>query len=133
MGLLVVKIGGYRTMKRFISIALISIMILSALAFTACGGGGSDADLSDSKYVGTWKAQSINVGDESGEVEDKYLMIINADGTGTMTGDDGLNEFTWTPIDGGFKTKGDMKVTFKDDGDNIKARIFIVDLVFVKQ
>ena len=120
-------------MKRYISIALISIMILSALAFTACGGGGSDADLSDSKYVGTWKAQSINVGDESGEVEDKYLLIINADGTGTMTGDDGLNEFTWTPIDGGFKTKGDMKVTFKDDGDNIKARILIADLVFVKQ
>ena len=133
MGLLVVKIGGYRTMKRFISIALISIMILSALAFTACGGGGSDADLSDSKYVGTWKAQSINVGDDSSEIEDKYLLIINADGTGTMTGDDGLNEFTWTPIDGGFKTKGDMKVTFKDDGDNIKARILIADLIFVKQ
>ena len=120
-------------MKRYISIALISIMILSALAFTACGGGGSDADLSDSKYVGTWKAQSINVGDDSSEIEDKYLLIINADGTGTMTGDDGLNEFTWTPIDGGFKTKGDMKVTFKDDGDNIKARILIADLVFVKQ
>ena len=133
MGLLVVKIGGYRTMKRFISIALISIMILSALAFTACGGGGSDADLSDSKYVGTWKAQSVNVGDDSEELEDKYLLIINADGTGTMTGDDGLNEFTWTPIDGGFKTKGDMKVTFKDDGDNIKARILIADLIFVKQ
>ena len=134
MGLLVVKIGGYHKMKRYISIALISIMILSALAFTACGGGGSsDADLSDSKYVGTWEAQSINVGDESGEVEDQYLLTINADGTGTMTGDDGLNEFTWTPIDGGFKTKGDMKVTFKDDGDNIKARILIADLVFVKQ
>ena len=133
MELLVVKIGGYHKMKRYISIALISIMILSALAFTACGGGGSDADLSDSKYVGTWKAQSINVGDDSGEIEDKYLLIINADGTGTMTGDDGLNEFTWTPIDGGFKTKGDMKVTFKDDGDNIKARILIADLVFVKQ
>ena len=75
MGLLAVKIGGYRTMKRFISIALISIMILSALAFTACGGGGSsDADLSDSKYVGTWKAQSVNVGDGSGEIEDKAWL-----------------------------------------------------------
>ena len=49
MGLLVVKIGGYRTMKRFISIALISIMIMSVLGFTACGGGGSDADLYESK------------------------------------------------------------------------------------
>ena len=111
-------------------------MILSAFAFTACGGGGdrdSDADLSDSKYVGTWKAQSMNVGDESREVGDRYLLIINEDGTGTMTGDNGLNEFTWTLIDGGFKTKGDMKVTFKDDGDNIKARILIADLIFVKQ
>ena len=135
MGLLIVKIGGYHKMKRYISTALISIMILSAFAFTACGGGGggSDADLSDSKYVGTWKAQSINVGDDSGEIEDRYLLIINADGTGTMTGDDGLNEFTWTPIDGGFKTKGDMKMTFKDDGDNIKTSILIAELIFVKQ
>ena len=113
---------------------VIMLAFVTVMSFTACGGGGSsDADLSDSKYVGTWKAQSINVGDESGEIEDRYLLIINADGTGTMTGDDGLNEFTWTPIDGGFKTKGDMKMTFKDDGDNIKTSILIAELIFVKQ
>ena len=35
-------------MKRTLSIVLAAIMILSALALTACGGGGSE-DLSDSK------------------------------------------------------------------------------------
>lgn len=75
-------------MKKFISILIIAVMVVSVLALTACGGGSSE-DLSDSKYV--------------------------------------------APTDDGFKTKGDMKLTFKDDGDKIKASIIGVDLVFERQ
>lgn len=32
-----------------------------------------------------------------------------------------------------YEPKGDMKLTFKDDGDKIKANIIGVDLVFEKQ
>ena len=104
------------------------------MALAACGGGGSSEDLSDSKYVGTWKAMTVSVGDESGDVDTEALLIINGDGTGTLTSDGEESSFTWKPVDGGFKTKGDVKMTFKEDGDNtIKATILGASLVFERQ
>ena len=41
-------------MKKLISLTIAALMVLSALALTSCGGGSTE-DLSDSKYVGTWK------------------------------------------------------------------------------
>ena len=119
-------------MKKYISILIVSVMVLSALALTACGGGSED--LSDSKYVGTWKASSMELMDESEALESDMILTINGDGTGTLSseGEEDSN-FTWSPTSDGFKTKGDMKLKFKDDGDNIKATIIGVDLVFEKQ
>lgn len=121
-------------MKKIISIALAAIMILSALALTACGGGGSDADLSESKYVGTWKVADISLADESEEIDKDWIMTLNGDGTGTLDSGEGeVTDFTWELTSDGFKTKGDMKLTFKDDGDRIVAKILGADLAFVKQ
>lgn len=124
-------------MKRIVSIAVISVMILSALAFTACGGGSS-ADLSDSKYVGTWKATTMALEDETGDVESEFVMILNGDGTGQFIGtdDDGeeeVSDLTWELTDNGFRTKGDSKMKFTDDGDNIKTKVLGVELIFEKQ
>lgn len=124
-------------MKRIVSIAVISVMILSALAFTACGGGSS-ADLSDSKYVGTWKATTMALEDETGDVESEFVMILNGDGTGQFIGtdDDGeeeVSDLTWELTDSGFRTKGDSKMKFTDDGDNIKTKVLGVELIFEKQ
>ena len=44
-----------------------------------------------------------------------------------------VSHFTWEEIDGGFKTSGDVKMTFKDEGEGIKANIIGVDLYFEKQ
>lgn len=121
-------------MKKLISIMIISVMVLSVLALTACGGGGSSEDLSDSKYVGTWKAAAVAIGDDSEEMTGEYFLVVNGDGTGTLTGDEGEeSSFTWQLIDGGFKTKGDVKMTLKDDGDNIKTSLFGIDLIFERQ
>lgn len=119
-------------MKKLISIALAAIMVMSVFALTACGGGDSK-DYSDSKYVGVWAPSSVSVAGESGEMEDDSLMVVNADGTGTLTSGDEVSNFTWEPTDSGFKTKGDVKATFKDDGDNIKADMFGIELIFVRQ
>ena len=120
-------------MKKHISIMIISIMVLSALALTACGGGSSE-DLSDSKYVGTWKATAMEVLDESEAPDGDWILTINGDGTGTLAAEgEEYSNCTLHPTDDGFKTKGDMKLTFKDDGDKIKANIIGVDLVFEKQ
>ena len=127
-------------MKRLTFIALVSVMILSAFVLVSCGGGGGgseasgDADYSDSKYVGTWKAVSMSIGDESEAPDGDWILTVNADGTGTLDdGEEAPSPFTWTPVEGGFKTKGDVKVTFKDKGDQIVANVIGVDLTFEKQ
>ena len=124
-------------MKKIISLSLVTLLVLSAFILTACGSsGGSDSktDLSDSKYVGTWKVTSVSMGEESEDLDDEWILTINADGTGTLTsGDEDPANFTWTPTDDGFKTQGDVKTPFKDDGDNIKTSILGAELVFEKQ
>ena len=120
-------------MKKYISILIVAVMAFTALALTACGGGGSE-DLSDSKYVGTWKAAAMEFLDDSEAPDGDWILVINGDGTGTLSAEgEEDTSFTWSPTDDGFKTKGDMKLTFKDDGDNIKATIIGVDLIFEKQ
>ena len=119
-------------MKKFLSIAIVALMILSSLALASCGGSSS-ADLSESKYVGTWKALGMSLGDDSEALDEELTLTLNGDGTGQLASAEEVSEFTWSEIDGGFKTKGDVKLTFKDDGDNIKATILGVDLNFEKQ
>ena len=46
-------------MKKKIAV-LISFMMVLTFALAACGGG--NADLSDSKYLGEWKADSLSLG-----------------------------------------------------------------------
>ena len=122
-------------MKKLLSLIIAALMVLSALALTSCGGGSTE-DLSDSKYVGTWKATSLEVMDESGEIEGDIILTLNGDGTGTLTGADNgeeeTSELTWELTDDGFKTKGGAKMTFTDDGDNIKTNFFGVEMFFVR-
>ena len=120
-------------MKKYLSLSLVALLLMSALVLTACGGGGSKADYSDSKYVGTWKAAGLAFGDESEELDDEYIMTLNADGTGTLAGGEDSSDFNWEPSDGGFKTSGSLKVDFVDDGDKIKTDIFGMELVFERQ
>ena len=125
-------------MKKITAIVLSTIMVLSALSLASCGGGGSDADLSDSRYVGTWTTKGIEIGEDSEELEGEWLLVLNEDGTGTLSGslegeEEDPSEFTWKLVDGGFKCSGDVKATFKDVGDNIKTKIIGVELVFEKQ
>lgn len=124
-------------MKKKIAI-LISLAMVLTFALAACGGGGGE-DLSDSKYVGSWVAKSLSIGDESGDIGDEgvFTLTLNGDGTGTFVsveadGTEEVSNITWSLTSDGFKTSGDMKMTFKDDGDGIKATIFGVDLHFVR-
>ena len=120
-------------MKKRMVIILSVLLVLSALALSACGESGSSADLSDSKYVGTWKASGVTLGGESENFEDEIVMTLKEDGTGTLSSGSDTSTFNWKIVDNGFKTSGDVKMTFKDDGENIKTSIFGVDLSFVRQ
>ena len=122
-------------MKKYLVIALAAIM---TFAFAACGGGGSE-DLSDSKYVGTWVADSMSFAGESGGIDGGvFKLTLNGDGTGNFTsieadGTEEVSNITWSLTDGGFKTKGDTKMKFTDDGDGIKSKIMGVDLHFSRE
>jgi hypothetical protein len=130
-------------MKEKLAIIISFVMVMS-FAFAACGGGGSsssDTDLSDSKYVGVWKADSMTAGDESEGLDDggEWTLTLNGDGTGTFysldksDGTEETTEITWELTDDGFKTKGDTKLTFTDDGDGIKTKLVGIEIHFVKQ
>ena len=43
------------------------------------------------------------------------------------------DSFTWELTKDGFKTKGDDKLTFKDDGDKITTKLMGVNIGFEKQ
>ena len=121
-------------MKKKLAILLSMAMVLT-FALAACGGGGGD--VADSKYVGTWKATSASLADASEDVDSEIVLTLNSDGTGTISGvdDEGVEDvsnITWSLIDGGFKTKGDAKMKFQDDGDGIKSKILGVDLHFTR-
>lgn len=129
-------------MKKLVSLMLVMLMTVSCLVLVSCGGGSSSSseDLSSSKYVGTWKAITMSLEDttEAADEGGEFIVTLNGDGTGQSVsrengGEEEVTDFTWELTDDGFKTKGDMKLKFTDDGDNIKANIFGVDLVFEKQ
>lgn len=119
-------------------VILISLAMVFTLAFAACGGGGGE-DLSDSKYVGTWVADSMSFAGESGGIDGGvFKLTLNGDGTGNFTsieadGTEEVSNITWSLIDGGFKTKGDSKMKFQDDGDGIVSNVMGVDLHFSRE
>ena len=124
-------------MKKLIMPVLAMVLAVSCLALTACGGGSSE-DLSNSKYVGTWKIAEVTLKDASEELNIDYTLTLNDDGTGTFlavdeNGQEDKSDITWSLTDDGFKTKGGTKLTFTDDGDNIQTKMLGVGLVFVKQ
>ena len=118
-------------MKKKSILTLLTILALSLFVLTACSGG-SNQDLSDSKYVGTWKAVALEIAGESETPDGDWILTINGDGTGSLAAEETSN-FTWQPSKDGFKTKGDMKATFKEDGDKITTKVLGVNLVFEKQ
>ena len=66
-----------KEMKKKLAI-LLSLAMALTFALAACGGGGSE-DLSDSKYVGSWIADSLSFAGESGEMEATYTLTLNGD------------------------------------------------------
>ena len=123
-------------MKKGLALLLSLAMILT-FALAACGGGGGNGDVADSKYVGTWKPDKLSFAGESEDIGDDFTLTLSADGTGTFNsvdedGNEEVSNITWSLTSDGFKTQGDAKMTFKDDGDAIVTKILGAELRFVK-
>ena len=118
-------------MKKTICL-LLCVALFCGLALAGCGSSGSQ-DLSDSKYLGTWKATTLALKDETGGLSEDWILTLNGDGTGQFESSEGVQNITWSLTDTGFKTKGDTKLTFTDDGDNIKTKVIGVNIIFERQ
>lgn len=122
-------------MKRLIAFAIAVIMLVSVLSLAACGGGSgkSSENLADSKYVGTWKATTMALKDESEALGSEWTLILKEDGTGQSIDEEGEHEITWELTKNGFKMTGDGNVTFTDEGDNIKTKVLGVSIILERQ
>ena len=85
-------------MKKKIAV-LISFMMVLTLALAACGGGGGNDDVSGSKYVGTWKADSASFAGESGALDTDFTLTLNDDGTMTFNDDQNNEAFHQAEIE----------------------------------
>ena len=125
-------------MKKALSTFLCVVLIVSCFALAGCGSKKGTADLSGSKYVGTWVISNLSIMEENDSVTEsddlsKVTLTLLEDGTGHMDSPDEVSNFTWEEVDGGFKTSGDVKMTFKDEGDGIVGKVIGVELHFVKK
>ncbi len=127
-------------MKKALAIFCCAAIAVFCMLLASCGG--SSADLSNSEYVGTWVAQTIDAFGQEETTEDvsealNTTMTITLNGDGTLVADFGEDEpltGTWTETSDGFKTKGDdIKLTFKDEEGGVSTSIVGAHIHFVKQ
>lgn len=111
-------------------VLLVTLVMIFVPALAACGSGGEGGDVAKSKYVGVWKTDEVIILDESESLVGEVTLTLNPDGTGTMADDNETSEFTWELTADGFKTKGDVNLDFSDDGNDIKAKVLGVELIF---
>ena len=92
------------------------------------------SDVSNSKYLGKWKADSVDVFKKNGEFDGDTVLSLNADGTASMVSPDEVLEYKWWETENGvyldsLGEKSDIKL--KADGpDILKARILFFSLNF---
>lgn len=120
-------------MRRKLVLLVGMIVMISCFALSGCSKGEGSSDYSDSKYVGTWKIDTISFQEASEEFDENWVLIVKADGTGISKDSEEETDFTWQPTEDGFKTKGSVKMTFKDKGDKIETGLFGVNLTFHKE
>ena len=95
------------------------------------------SDVTNSKYVVQWKAASVSLLQESGDLTAKCILDLKADGTATMTSEDEVIEYNWKETDYGvyldcLGKKSDLKL--KADGpDTLNTRILFVTLSFKRE
>ena len=91
------------------------------------------ADLSNSKYVGTWRAVSVSFLNQSGEITADNAIEIKPDGTATQKDGDGFRAYTWKETDYGVFLDGKSDLKLKDDGDGLKLTFLGVAIHYKKQ
>ena len=109
-------------------IPVLCLLLIACTILTACGKK-EQQDLSDSKYLGTWKAVSMTFMGESESFDDECYLTLNPDGTAKfyVEGEDPAY-CDWEETNSGIKLTGDTKMTFNDDGGALTTKLSGVTL-----
>ena len=115
-------------------IILVLCLLLAACAILTACGKKEPQDLTNSKYLGTWKAVSMKFKDKEEPYEDECILVLNPDGKASFTveGEESSNP-NWEETGNGIKLTGDAKMTFTEDGDALTSKIAGVTLRFERQ
>ena len=124
-------------MRKIYAVLFCVAIVASCLLLASCGS----SDMSDSEFVGTWVAQTIDAFGESETTTDinevlegGMTIVVNADGTVLVDlGDGEPLSATWKETSDGFKTKGDAKLKFKTEEGGISTSIVGANIHLVKQ
>ena len=70
---------------------LLIMVFMLAILLSACGER-DNKDVANSKYIGTWKCESMTIGSEKSAPENEIILTLNGDGTAVLaSGDDVTN------------------------------------------
>ena len=122
-------------MKKILAIVLCVILAGSCLVgLTACG----KQDLTNSQYLGTWKATGAKFKGEDVDIKEAltsgdFIVTLNGDGTATLDSPDGVSNANWKETSKGVKLKGDdVNVKMKWLGDSFDVSIIGFHLILTK-
>ena len=80
---------------------------------------------------------SYGASDVNADGEDKREVLRSLASSSVLlfgsNGEEETTQFNWELTDKGFKTTGDMKMIFTDNGDTISGKILGANLIFEKQ
>lgn len=123
--------------KRSFAILCSLFAALVCIVLVGCGGGGGNADVSESKYIGTWTATNVSAFDETEDADEvfggEFIVVLNGDGTATITAEGETATGTWSETSTGFTVKGDdFNTTFKEVEGGVETSIIGVKIFFVQ-
>ena len=120
------------------TIAVLCSLVLAVTCVLLVGCGGGNADVSESKYIGTWKATSLTVASESMDMDEilggEWTIELRGDGTAVVITPDETLEATWSETSNGVKVKGDdINLSLKETDENLVGEVIGVGIIFERQ
>ncbi|MBP3892735.1 MAG: hypothetical protein J6D34_01690 [Atopobiaceae bacterium] len=125
--------------KKVLALVCSLAMVFACVLLVGCGGSsGGNADVSNSKYVGTWVGKSASFMGEEADMaevsEGGFTLVLNADGTASFSSGEDESVGNWSETGKGVKVKGDdINFEFKDKDGDLEASVIGLHLLFEKQ
>ena len=126
-------------MKKLNSIICCLVLAVACVLLVGCGSKSSKpTDMSNSAYVGTYKAVHADFLGEEVSVEEavgsEMILALNADGTASLSAGTDVSNGTWSEVSGGVKVQGDdLNLKLDDKGGTLETSVIGMTIQFELQ